>query len=100
MKCGVPRHTATRLLSNQLKSISFRYLETICLRLNCTIDDLFTYTPDKNLLNHNQHALNKLKRLKTKDSVSSKLKDLTLDKLDQVRDFINELEKSKTNPSQ
>jgi DNA-binding Xre family transcriptional regulator len=95
IKCGIPAYTATRLLRNQQDTISFRYLETICLNLHCTLDDLFTYTPkDKP---QKDHPLNKLIRQKTKPSISSKLKGLTSDKLDQIRNFIDELEKSKPN---
>lgn len=94
-KCGITSYTATRLLRNQQDNISFRYLETICLNLHCTIDDLFTYTPKDKL--QNDHPLNKLIRLKKKESISSKLKGLTSDKLDQIRNFIDEIEKSKPN---
>jgi DNA-binding Xre family transcriptional regulator len=94
-KCGITSYTATRLLSNQQDSIGFRYLETICLNLHCTIDDLFTYTPKDKL--QTNHPLNKLIRLKKKESISSKLKGLPSDKLDQIRNFIDEIEK--TNPS-
>ena len=85
---------ATRLLGGQLNSLNFKYIEKICLYLRCTIDDLFAYTPD-NGKQHNDHPLNKLRRLQPKESVYSKLPALSLEKLDQVRDFINELEKSK-----
>lgn len=93
-KCGVPAHTASRLLTNTTHSISFKHLETICLNLNCTIDDLCSWTPDATRKLYSDVALNKLKREKKKRvNVSHKLRTLPLDKLDLVQNFIEKVEK-------
>lgn len=93
-KCGVPAHTASRLLSNTTNSISFKHLETICLNLNCTIDDLCSWTPDTTRRLYNETALNKLKReQKKRINVSHKIRTLPLDKLDLVQNFIEQVEK-------
>ena len=92
-KCGVPSHTSHRLLYNEIDSIRFKHLEKICLHLNCTVDDLCSWIPDDKNGDYKAHPLNKLRRIKIKENISHKIKGLTLDKLDQVRNFIDELEK-------
>ncbi len=92
-KIGVPKHAAHRLLHNELNSISFKYLETICIHLNCTLDDLLSWTPDDKSGEYKNHAMNKLKRSQAKEKISSKITGLPLDKLDQIRNFIDDLKK-------
>ena len=93
-KLGVPMYASHRLLHNELNSISFKYLEIICLHLNCTVDDLISWTPDSKRAELKNHPLNKLRRTQSKERISNKIKDLSLDKLDQVRNFIAGLEET------
>ncbi|MCZ8354938.1 MAG: helix-turn-helix transcriptional regulator [Cyclobacteriaceae bacterium] len=92
-KNGLTAHTVSRLLNNKVESISFKHLETICLLLNCTIDDLFAWENNDKSDLYKDHSLQKLKRGKKKGNIVGKLKNLPADKLSQVRDFIEELSK-------
>jgi DNA-binding Xre family transcriptional regulator len=92
-KNGLTAHTTSRLLNNKVSSISFKHLETICLLLNCTIDDLFSWENDNKTGIYKDHSLQKLVRGKKKGNIVGKLKGLPVDKLNQVRDFIDTLAK-------
>jgi DNA-binding Xre family transcriptional regulator len=94
-KNGLTAHTTSRLLNNKVSSISFKHIETICLLLNCTIDDLFSWENDNKTGIYKDHSLQKLTRGKKKGNIVGKLKDLPVDQLNQVRDFIEELAKKK-----
>jgi DNA-binding Xre family transcriptional regulator len=94
VKNGLTPYTTSRLLNNRVNSISFKHLEKICLLLNCTTDDLFAWeNPDKSDT-LKDHALQKLKRGKKKGNIVGKLKTMPANKLNQVRDFIDELTKN------
>lgn len=94
VKNGLTPHTVSRLLNNRVSSISFKHLEAICLLLNCTIDDLFAWEPTDKSDALKDHSLQKLKRGKKKGNIIGKLKALPASKLNQVRDFIEELSKN------
>ena len=94
-ECGIPPHTASRLLNNQKNSINFNHLEMICLSLNCTIDDLFIWQPGKSSLTADQlskHPLQKLKKNESKQSLHQKIKMLPFNKIEALKNFIDGLE--------
>ncbi|MBI1767430.1 MAG: helix-turn-helix transcriptional regulator [Bacteroidetes bacterium] len=90
MKSGLTRHTASRLLHQNVASINYRNLEQLCLILNCTPNDLFSWTPDSKK-NTDKTALQKLAGRTRKGSILGKLKTLPEDKLDQLRQLVDKL---------
>jgi len=90
---GFTVHTSHRLLHNHVGSISYRNLEALCLHLNCTIDDLFAWSPDNKHQVADTHAIHRLKRGARQGNMVQKLKQLPLDQLSKVRSFIEGLEK-------
>ncbi len=90
MKSGFTRHTAHRLLRHRVDSISYRNLETLCLALNCTPNDLFSWVPASDSVNE-KTALQKLTGRTRKGSFIGKLKSMPEDKLDQLRQFVDKL---------
>jgi DNA-binding Xre family transcriptional regulator len=90
-KNGLTAHTVSRLLNNKVSSISFKHLEKICLLLNCTLDDLFSWENEDKTGIYKDHSLQKLKRVRKRGNIVGKLKTLPSDKLSQVRDFIDGL---------
>ena len=95
-KNGFTAHTTHRLLHSKVDSISFKHLEKICLLLNCTIEDLFAWINEDKTGIYKDHPLNKLKRGKSRGMITNKLKDLPLDKLEQVRTFLDGLSNTKS----
>ncbi|GHM98691.1 hypothetical protein WSM22_01810 [Cytophagales bacterium WSM2-2] len=93
VKSGFSRAHATKLLSSNLGTIRITILEKICIVLNCTIDELFTWTGSVGV--GDDHALNRLKRERTNSNIMHKIKSLPLRKLDEVHHLLDELSKSK-----
>ena len=90
-KNGFTSHTTSRILNNKGDSISFRHLEQLCLLLNCSIDDLFSWTNDDMTGIYKDHVIQKLKRGQRKGNITNPLKNLTLDKLNEVRSYIEQI---------
>jgi DNA-binding Xre family transcriptional regulator len=85
-------HAATsRMLNNTYESLKFEAVEQICLHLNCTPNELMSWKPKDNA-NATNHALDKLKPIAAQDSITGKLKRLSPDKLEKLRDFLGDLE--------
>jgi len=97
-KCGLTTYTASRLLNNKVDSIYFKHLETICLGLKCSIDDLFLWLPDDETTNIENQPLQKLKPKVNDISLSQKLKELPFDKIEAIKNFIDKI--NSNNPQQ
>ncbi len=89
---GFDHAAASRLLQNTSGSVKLATMEKICLHLNCTPNELMSWKPPTNLANTHEYNLEKLKPIEEKDNIVSKLKRLPSDKLDKLRDFLEELE--------
>jgi DNA-binding Xre family transcriptional regulator len=92
IKSGFTRHTTHRLLYNKVETLSYRHLEKLCVLFNCTIDDLFTWKPDPDTPEPEKLQLNKLTNRKSNAPIRAKLKNLSLDQLEQVGDFLQQIE--------
>ena len=93
-KNGFTAHTTSRLLNNKVDSISFRHLEQLCLIINCSVDDLFAWKSNDEAGIYKDHVLQKLKRGESKGSITGKLKQLPLDKINEVRNYIDQLSRT------
>jgi len=91
---GFTAHTTSRLLNNKVESISFKHLEQICLLLNCSIDDLFAWKNNDKTGLYKNHELQKLKRGQPKGNITNSLKQLPLNKLNDVRNYIDQIAKA------
>jgi DNA-binding Xre family transcriptional regulator len=92
LKAGFTRHTTHRLLYNKITTINYRSLEKLCVILNCTIDDLFTWKPDENLPEPEKLLLHKLTNRKSYRPIRAKLKNLSQEQLEQVGNFLQQME--------
>jgi DNA-binding Xre family transcriptional regulator len=45
VKIGIPKNSAFKLLSGKAKRVDLSHIELICLHLNCTPNDLLSWTP-------------------------------------------------------
>ncbi len=88
---GFNYHTAGLLLRNERSSLSYSNLEKLCLLLNCTPNDLFVWQKPKDVQVSEHHPLHQLQPKPQDVSVMQKLRELPLDKLKQIKQFIKEL---------
>ena len=91
---GFTYHTAHRLLHNNIDSISFPHLEQLCILLNCTINDLFVWSKNKDSMVADTHPINKLSAQPSTINISQTLLQLPYDKIAQLEKLVNELRNS------
>ncbi len=93
VKNGIPYYTVSRLVTNKTKNITYATLEKLCLICKCTPDDLFVWVADADLQLTEPVALEKLKPKPKPLSAAERMKNLSAEQLEQLQQFINELEK-------
>lgn len=93
VKNGIPYYTVSRLVTNKTKNITYATLEKLCLICKCTPDDLFVWVADADLQLAEPVALEKLKPKPKPLSTAERMKHLSAEQLEQLQQFINELEK-------
>jgi DNA-binding Xre family transcriptional regulator len=89
-KLGYSVYLTSRILNNYHSAIKFKHLEDICLALNCTLDNLFKWTPDKDSNVPENHPMQKLKA-RNDDTLTQKLSKLSFEKIEQVRKYVDEI---------
>lgn len=89
-KQGLSHHIAQRLAAGSVNTLKLGYLETVCMALHCTPNDLMCWTPDEQYPLPDDHPLHALKQGQGMDMLLE-LKDLPLEKVSQLRDFLKEL---------
>lgn len=67
-------------------------METNCLLLNCTPNDLFDWREDGKTVVHDTHALRTL--IKQKNDIQTRLRELPLDKLEKLGEMLAQLRSS------
>lgn len=90
---GFTGYTASRLINNNTTTISYDTLERLCLLCKCTPDDLFVWVPDEARPVSNDHPLQKLKAKPKVANPVERIKQLPPDKLRELQEFIDRLEK-------
>ena len=87
---GLSYHKCYRLLTVDLNSINLYDLEKLCLALNCTPNDLFEWTPDKPEEDTDTTALGGLKTSSRQTNLSKIIKQLPLDKLNEIAKILEQ----------
>ena len=90
---GMKYHTVNRLLTGKVDSMTYATLEQLCILCNCSPNDLFVWHSSEGANLREDHPLYKLK---PKDEVVSpveRIKNLSLKKLEKLKDFMDGLEK-------
>jgi len=90
-KWGFYRTVASNLINDKTISIKIKQIETLCRVLNCTPNDLFEFTPNANDSISPDHPLNSLNRQLNSSKIQKVVKEIPLDKLDKVEEFISQL---------
>lgn len=90
MSLGYSRSLASRMAQNQIVSFTPEKLERYCIEFNCTPNDLFEYKPAvKNPLSAD-HPLMALQRKEKITEINSLLQNLSLEKIRELADLLNE----------
>lgn len=76
MKAGLSRSMANRIAAGDVKRLSSRQLELLCLALHCSLNDLYDWIPDKPELVNETNPLVKLIR---SDTIYFDIANFTID---------------------
>ena len=90
---GISRHNAHRLLNHVTDSISFKLIEKLCLILNCTPNELFTWSNTSKIPHLDKHAIQTIKYEGSSGNINQALQQLPVNKLNELRNLINNLSK-------
>ena len=92
---GFSESIAYNIIKHKTPALKLESLNKLCSLLSCTPNDIFEWTPDKNLPLPETHPLNKLKPAETLN-LGELLKDVPAEKISEFKSGIEEL-KSKLN---
>ncbi len=92
VKLGISRPTAWNLLNNTVNSAQGKHIEKICEFLNCTPDDLYEWRPNEGTQNVEEHPLKALRRDDKAVRYHELIRNIPLDKIDQVEALLTELQ--------
>lgn len=87
---GFVPFSAHKYKNNKVEHIRLDHIERLCILLNCTPNDLFEWVPDNLLDDKPNHPLQKIRRREKKIDINKLLSTLSLDKLEQVEQLLNE----------
>ena len=90
-KNGFSYDSALRFSSAQMVKPSLVLIERLCIVLNCTPNDILEWIPDDGVSYKENLALILLKKEKKEYTLLNKLKDLPLDKINEIEKMIGEI---------
>jgi len=89
VKAGLSPQSATKMLNSQIRIFRLDHIEIVCQLLNCTPNDLLTWSPKTATKLPETHSLNKLKRNKFDFQLQDTLKTMSLEQLNELANLIN-----------
>ena len=88
VKAGISAHSATKILNNKTRIFRLDHIEILCQILNCTPNDLLSYTPPKNAPLPETHVLNQLTPNKNAPQLQETLKTMSIQELQEIANLI------------
>ena len=84
IEAGIIRATAGNLVKQHASGVKIEHLEILCRLLNCTPNDFFEWQADGADALPEKHSLNNLKRAQTAQGIMNLVKDLPLEKVEEM----------------
>jgi DNA-binding Xre family transcriptional regulator len=95
VKAGISPQSATKIINNKTRVFRLDHIEIICEKLNCTPNDLLSWTPDSKGNLAENHSLTKLKRSNIDFQLHDALKSMPLEQLNQIAALIQQQKSDK-----
>jgi DNA-binding Xre family transcriptional regulator len=89
VKAGLSPNSATSLLNNTSRSVRLDHVEILCEKLYCFPGDLMKWSPRKENPLPDSHPLRKLENLPAGFDLSETLKNIPLDKLNEIKTLLS-----------
>lgn len=90
VKSGLSPHSATRLIQSRGRVFRMDHIELLCVKFNCTPNDLLVWSPDKKSEVPATHPLNKLRRDETMFNIKKAIENVPLDQLKEIASLIRD----------
>lgn len=97
VKNGFSPATATNMLGYYPIVFKVKSLEKLCVALNCTPDDLFEWRDGKDAPLPETHALNALRK-EAATHISEIIMDLPIEKMTEIKNFVEGLRAKENRP--
>lgn len=81
---GISPVYATHLIHEKVSSVKFAKLEQMCIKFNCTPNDLFDYIPSAQSPLPPEHALHSISKTDAIRQVTKMLHDLPIGRIEQL----------------
>ena len=91
IKNGFASQTTDNFINNNAVHIKPEQIEKLCVLLNCTPNDLFTWKPDDGAPVPENHPLKPLFRAAPAKSIARLVRDIPAEKLGRLEELINDL---------
>ncbi len=91
---GFSYNVAWRYFNGQVTRIDLTHIETLCIHLNCTPNDIIEWHPDKTVPENPAHPLQSLRPKTDNPTITQLLSDFPTDKVDELADAIRHLKNS------
>jgi DNA-binding Xre family transcriptional regulator len=85
---GINKQVTDALIRGKTKNVPTANLEKLCIILNCTINELFTWQPDDGLNIPEDHMIHTLKKDINELNISDYIKKVPIDKIKELQKFI------------
>lgn len=86
---GINPNTASNIKLGRANAINLKHLETLCVNLNCTPNDLLEWTPSQEVAA--DHSLNLLKKKEQRQQLSQKIQNMPLEKMEKLAKMIDSI---------
>jgi len=96
VKWGLTYNIAWRVFNGQISRIDLNHLETLCLNLNCTLNDIIEWHPTKDTPELPDHPLQALRPKKDNQTIAQLLTDFPVEKVEELEKLIRELKTKST----
>ena len=91
VKIGFSYYKASSFLESKSRFVQIKDIERLCIKLNCTPNDLFEWKPDANTVLPDSHALNALLNTGETKNLQQLVKDIPAEKLKLIENLLAEL---------
>jgi DNA-binding Xre family transcriptional regulator len=91
VKNGFVPFTAHKYKNGKVEQMRLDHIEQLCTVLNCTPNDMFEWTPTDLFDDRKDHPLQKIRRKEKKMEINHLLSKMSLDKLEEIEKFLNEM---------
>ncbi|MET0752566.1 MAG: helix-turn-helix transcriptional regulator [Pyrinomonadaceae bacterium] len=91
VRMGFDYPQASRFLKAASPMVKIKYIEQLCIALNCTPNDLFEWKADEKTVLPDGHSLNALSKGDVTKNLQEMVKDVPSDKLALIEDLLDSL---------